>query len=112
MYLSTGVIMPQTAKLFSNGHGQAVRLSKEFRFDGREVGIHRAGNSVVLTPLKTRGRPSLHNSTPSDFPTTSCKTASSPWNRNAILVTNNLKEFSRIDGLRLQDWSQQSRAAA
>jgi tRNA(fMet)-specific endonuclease VapC len=25
---------------------------------------------------------------------------------NAILVTNNLKEFSRIDGLRLEDWSQ------
>jgi len=29
---------------------------------------------------------------------------------NAVLVTNNLKEFSRIDGLRLEDWSQQSKA--
>jgi antitoxin VapB len=43
--------MRQTAKLFSNGHSQAVRLPKEFRFDGREVGIHRQGNTVVLTPL-------------------------------------------------------------
>ena len=43
--------MRHTAKLFSNGHSQAVRLPKEFRFDGKEVGIHREGNTVVLTPL-------------------------------------------------------------
>jgi antitoxin VapB len=43
--------MPQTAKLFKNGRSQAVRLPKEFRFEGKEVAIRRdpATNEVVLT---------------------------------------------------------------
>ena len=28
--------------------------------------------------------------------------------RNGILVTNNTKEFGRIDGLRLEDWTAES----
>ncbi|MBS0522195.1 MAG: AbrB/MazE/SpoVT family DNA-binding domain-containing protein [Proteobacteria bacterium] len=39
----------QTAKLFRNGRSQAVRLPKEFRFEGDEVYIRRQGKSVVLT---------------------------------------------------------------
>ncbi len=27
--------------------------------------------------------------------------------RNGILVTNNIREFSRIDGLQLEDWTQE-----
>ena len=42
----------KTAKLFKNGESQAVRLPKEFRFDGEEVLIKRAGNAVVLLPKK------------------------------------------------------------
>ena len=40
----------KTAKLFRNGQSQAVRLPKEFRFDGEEVFIKRVGNAVVLIP--------------------------------------------------------------
>ena len=40
----------KTAKLFQNGQSQAVRLPKEFRFDGDEVIIKRSGNAVVLIP--------------------------------------------------------------
>jgi antitoxin VapB len=40
----------KTAKLFKNGDSQAVRLSREFRFEGKEVFIKRAGNAVVLFP--------------------------------------------------------------
>lgn len=43
----------QIAKLFANGRSQAVRLPKEFRFEGEEVFIKRVGNSVVLTPKST-----------------------------------------------------------
>ena len=39
-----------TAKLFINGRSQAVRLPKEFRFDGDEVMIKRVGDAVVLLP--------------------------------------------------------------
>lgn len=40
----------KTAKLFQNGQSQAVRLPKEFRFEGDEVMIKRLGNMVVLIP--------------------------------------------------------------
>jgi antitoxin VapB len=42
---------PRTAKLFWNGRSQAVRLPKEFRFEGDEVEITRHGDQVVLTPI-------------------------------------------------------------
>ncbi len=40
----------KTAKLFKNGKSQAVRLPKEFRFQGSEVYIKRIGGSVILVP--------------------------------------------------------------
>ena len=41
----------KTAKLFQNGQSQAVRLPKEFRFEGEEVFIKKTGNVVVLIPI-------------------------------------------------------------
>lgn len=38
----------KTAKLFKNGQSQAVRLPKEFRFQGESVSIQKLGNTVVL----------------------------------------------------------------
>lgn len=43
--------MRKTAKLFKNGQSQAVRLPKEFRFDGKEVLVERDGERVILSPL-------------------------------------------------------------
>jgi antitoxin VapB len=40
----------QTAKIFKNGKSQAVRLPKEFRFEGDEVYIKKVNNTVVLIP--------------------------------------------------------------
>ena len=40
----------QTAKLFRNGQSQAVRLPKEFRFEGDQVAIRKIGNAVILQP--------------------------------------------------------------
>jgi len=39
-----------TAKLFWSGRSQAVRLPKDFRFQGDEVHIRRRGNAVILEP--------------------------------------------------------------
>jgi antitoxin VapB len=44
----------QKAKLFKNGQSQAVRLPKEFRFQGSEVYIHKIGHAVVMLP---KGKP-------------------------------------------------------
>ena len=38
----------QIAKLFRNGHSQAVRLPKEFRFEGDEVSVKPVSGGVVL----------------------------------------------------------------
>ncbi len=40
-----------TAKLFWSGRSQAVRLPKNFRFEGEEVRIRRHGSSVILEPI-------------------------------------------------------------
>jgi antitoxin VapB len=42
--------MTAIAKLFKNGASQAVRLPKDFRFDGDEVCIKRVGSAVLLFP--------------------------------------------------------------
>ena len=42
---------PAVAKLFQNGRSQAVRLPKEFRFDGEAVRIRRVAQGVLLEPL-------------------------------------------------------------
>lgn len=39
-----------TAKLFTNGSSQAVRLPKEFRFAGSEVYVQKIGDTVMLVP--------------------------------------------------------------
>ena len=41
----------KTAKLFRNGRSQAVRLPREFRFEGDEVRIRQVGVGVLLEPV-------------------------------------------------------------
>ena len=45
--------MPNTgiAKLFRNGRSQAVRLPREFRFEGSQVRVRRVAEGVLLEPL-------------------------------------------------------------
>ena len=42
--------MLQKAKIFNNGNSQAVRLPKEFRFEGKEVIVRKVANGVLLIP--------------------------------------------------------------
>jgi antitoxin VapB len=48
----------ETAKVFTHGGSQAVRLPKAFRFEGTEVRIRRDGDAVILEPkVVDRRRP-------------------------------------------------------
>jgi antitoxin VapB len=38
----------ETAKLFTTGGSQAVRLPKEYRFEGAEVFIRQEGKAVII----------------------------------------------------------------
>jgi antitoxin VapB len=40
----------KTASVFWTGRSQAVRLPKEFRFEGDTVLVRREGNAVILEP--------------------------------------------------------------
>lgn len=46
---------PRRAKLFWTGRSQAVRLPKDFRFEGSEVRIRREGGRVILEPEQAAG---------------------------------------------------------
>ena len=45
--------MTTTAKLFRNGRSQAVRLPREYRFEGDRVRVRRAGRGVLVEPMFT-----------------------------------------------------------
>ncbi|HQW81002.1 MAG: AbrB/MazE/SpoVT family DNA-binding domain-containing protein [Rhodanobacteraceae bacterium] len=45
----------KTAKLFTSGGSQAVRLPREFRMPGEQVRISRDGNRVVLEAMPPTG---------------------------------------------------------
>lgn len=44
--------MTKTAKLFSTGGSQALRLPKEFRFPGKTVTLRRTAKGVLMTPTE------------------------------------------------------------
>lgn len=49
---SSGITSSRSAKLFKHGGSQAVRLPKEFRFEGDEVTISKQGDAVILKPRR------------------------------------------------------------
>ena len=59
----------QTARLFSNGRSQAVRLPKEYQFRGENVYIQKVGEAVILVPFDKDWETFLHglNSFSDDF---------------------------------------------
>ena len=50
IYTEEEVHTMDTAKVFVNGRSQAVRLPKEYRFDGSNVFIKKIDDVVVLIP--------------------------------------------------------------
>jgi antitoxin VapB len=59
----------QSAKLFTNGRSQAVRLPKEYQFQGNDVLIQKVGNAVILIPHNKSWEVFLHglNNFTNDF---------------------------------------------
>jgi antitoxin VapB len=46
-----------SAKLFTTGGSQAVRLPKDYRFNGTEVSIRKEGKAVIIEPKSKRRWP-------------------------------------------------------
>lgn len=47
-------MITDTAKIFTTGRSQAVRLPKAYRFDTTEVFIEKVGNTVILRPKRNK----------------------------------------------------------
>ena len=43
-----------TAKLFTNGNSQAVRLPKAYRLKGKEAYITQVGDAIIILPYKKK----------------------------------------------------------
>lgn len=56
-------MQPHIAKIFKNGHSQAVLLPKEFRFDEDEVLIRKNGSDVIFS-LRPKSRDAFFKETP------------------------------------------------
>jgi len=50
----------ESAKLFTNGRSQAVRLPKKFQFAGNDVFIQKIGDAVLLLPRDKSWEVFLH----------------------------------------------------
>lgn len=48
---TSGVHAMDTARLFQSDRSQAVRLPKDYRFQGSEVAVKHFGNGVLLLPI-------------------------------------------------------------
>lgn len=44
------------ARLFRNGHNQAVRIPREFELPGKEVIIRQAGGCLIIEPLQKQNK--------------------------------------------------------
>ncbi len=51
----------QTAKVFTNGRSQAVRIPKEFRFRSKEVYIRKYEDILILYPKENPWAPLLNS---------------------------------------------------
>lgn len=51
----------KTAKLFKNGRSQAVRLPKEYQFNGNDVFIKKFNNIVMLFPKNDPWAPLINS---------------------------------------------------
>jgi virulence-associated protein VagC len=57
---SKGPALMKTVKLFTNGGSQAVRLPKEFAFEGTEVVVTKDGTRVILSAISAQDDGATH----------------------------------------------------
>ena len=50
----------KTARLFINGRSQAVRLPKEYKFQGESVYVQKVGEAIILVPFDKEWEVFMH----------------------------------------------------
>ena len=93
----------RTARVFKSGNSQAVRLPKEFQIDAKEVEIFKENGDLILRPVTKTWKAYLEHGRrfTKDFPD---RIADQAAFLNAVLVTNNSREFDRVPDLKVENW--------
>ena len=93
------------AKLFTHGGSQAVRLPKEFRFEGSVVHMRRVGTDVFLSAEPPASVQSLIDAQGTPIGPYDTQIAAHAQALGVTLVSNKLREFSRVPGLHGENWA-------
>ena len=93
-----------TAKVFENGRSQAVRLPKECRFDTDEIEIMNFDSLAAESYGKVRADDLEKKGTP--IGPLDMMIAGHAKSLGYTVVTNNTKEFERVKGLKLENWTE------
>ena len=48
------MLQERTASLFRNGRNQAIRIPREFEFEGTEVTVRKEGTRLIIDPVKPK----------------------------------------------------------
>ncbi len=48
------MLQVRTASLFRNGRNQALRIPREFEFEGTEVTVRKEGTRLIIDPVKPK----------------------------------------------------------
>ena len=107
----------ETATVIHEGECQTVRLPKGFHISTPTVGVRHEGEAIVLEPLKPKTWPdgffdSIHITDPAFArpdqgqlpPGEASAHRRASCGRGLTLVTNNLREFQRVSGMKLESW--------
>jgi antitoxin VapB len=102
-----------SSPVFTSNRSQAVRLPKAVAFpeDVHQVDILKIGRSRVIVPQGKRWDDLFQNGTRAseDFIVERCgphdmQIGGHARSEGLIVVTNNLREFSRMPGIRTENW--------
>ncbi len=76
-------------RLFRNGRNQALRIPREFELEGGEALIHKEGDRLIVEPIRKGKLLALLASL-----------------KPLTVVTANVGEFTRMPGLKVENWLQ------
>jgi antitoxin VapB len=90
-------------RLFRNGRNQALRIPREFELDGDEAILRKEGDRLIVEPIR-KGHllALLETLKPLEEPFPDVDEDLPPL--DLAVVTANTREFTRVPGLKVENW--------
>jgi antitoxin VapB len=92
-------------KLFKHGRNQAVRIPREFELPGEDAIMRKEGHRLIIEPASSRSLLAvLATLGPLDEGGNDLLIAAQVIALGHTIVTDNEREFARIDGIAWENW--------